>query len=72
MGKIYVLGLGPGSIEDLTIGVVERIRSGDKNYLRTEKHPTVKYFKDNNIPPYESYDYVYEQEEDFWEYMSVL
>ncbi len=64
MGKIYVLGLGPGSIEDLTIGVVERIRSGDKNYLRTEKHPTVKYFKDNNIP-YESYDYVYEQEEDF-------
>ncbi len=49
-GKIYVLGLGPGSIEDLTIGVVERIRSGDKNYLRTEKHPTVKYFKDNNIP----------------------
>ncbi|TCS88013.1 tetrapyrrole methylase family protein/MazG family protein [Keratinibaculum paraultunense] len=64
MGKIYILGLGPGSIEDLTIGAIKRIKSGDRNYLRTEEHPTVNFLKENNIP-YESYDYVYAQEEDF-------
>ncbi|MBU5439291.1 nucleoside triphosphate pyrophosphohydrolase [Tissierella sp. MSJ-40] len=64
MGKIYVVGLGPGSIDSLTLGAVERITSGDKNYLRTEKHPTVQYFKDKNIL-YKSYDYVYNEEEDF-------
>ncbi|NLY86548.1 MAG: nucleoside triphosphate pyrophosphohydrolase [Tissierellia bacterium] len=64
MGKIYIIGLGPGSIDALTLGAIKRINSGDKNFLRTEKHPTVKYFKDRNIP-YKSYDYLYESEEDF-------
>ncbi len=64
MGKIYILGLGPGDVNSLTLGVVDRIKSGDKNFLRTEKHPSVKYFKDNDIA-YESYDYVYEKEEEF-------
>ncbi|NLC04735.1 MAG: nucleoside triphosphate pyrophosphohydrolase [Tissierellia bacterium] len=64
MGKIYVIGLGPGSIDDLTLGAVNRINSGEKNFLRTENHPTVEYFKMNNIP-YVSYDYFYDQEEDF-------
>ncbi len=64
MGKIYILGLGPGDVDSLTIGVVNRVKSGDKNYLRTENHPTVEYFKNNNIS-YKSYDYVYEKEEQF-------
>lgn len=64
MGKIYVLGLGPGDIDSLTLGVVKKINAGHRNYLRTEYHPTVKYLKDNNIH-YESYDYVYEREGDF-------
>lgn len=66
MGKIYILGLGPGNIDSLTLGVIDRIKSGDKNFLRTGEHPTVKYFKDNNIP-YESYDYVYNKEDEFIE-----
>ncbi len=64
MGKIYILGLGPGNVDALTLGVINRIKSGDRNYLRTEKHPTIEYFKENNIH-YESYDYVYEEQEDF-------
>lgn len=64
MGKINILGLGPGDVESLTLGVVNKINSGIKNFLRTEKHPTIKYFKDNNIP-YESFDYVYEKENEF-------
>lgn len=64
MGKIYVLGMGPGSLDALTIGVINRLQSGDRNFLRTENHPTVKYLKDNNID-YTSYDYVYEKEDAF-------
>lgn len=64
MGKIYIIGLGPGSIDALTLGAVNRIRSGRKNFLRTEKHPTVKYFIDNKID-FKSYDYIYDSEEDF-------
>ncbi len=64
MGKIYIVGLGPGSIDSLTMGAINRINSGDRNFLRTEKHPTVKYFQDRDIP-YSSFDYIYESEEDF-------
>lgn len=64
MGKIYIIGLGPGNIDSLTLGAVERIHSGDKNFLRTKKHPTVEYFHEKEIP-YESYDWIYDSEEDF-------
>jgi tetrapyrrole methylase family protein/MazG family protein len=64
MGKIYIIGLGPGDESSLTLGAINRINSGSKHFLRTEKHPTVKYFKDNNIE-YKSYDYIYDTEEDF-------
>ena len=64
MGKINILGLGPGDVDSLTIGVINQINSGIKNYLRTEKHPAISYFQDNNVQ-YQSYDYVYEQEDDF-------
>ena len=64
MGKIFVVGLGPGNIEALTLGAVERINSSGKHYLRTEKHPTVDYFKDKNIA-YKSFDYIYDAEDDF-------
>lgn len=64
MGKIYVLGLGPGDVGSLTLKVVERLNSGDKNYLRTEKHPIIDYIKGKNIS-YETYDYVYEKKDKF-------
>ncbi|WMM25407.1 nucleoside triphosphate pyrophosphohydrolase [Tissierella sp. MB52-C2] len=64
MGKIYIIGLGPGSIDALTLGAVDRINAGDKNFLRTENHPTVKYFENKNIP-YKSYDFLYDKGEEF-------
>lgn len=63
MGKIYIVGLGPGSIKALTLGAIERIHSGDKNFIRTEEHPTLQYFIDKDIP-FKSYDYIYEREEE--------
>ncbi len=64
MGKIFVVGLGPGNIDTLTLAAVERINSNTRHYLRTEKHPTIDYFKDKGIS-YKSFDYVYDMEEDF-------
>lgn len=66
MGKIFIVGLGPGNEDALTLGAIKRINSGAKNFLRTERHPTVKYFKDNFIE-YKSYDYIYDTEEEFSE-----
>lgn len=64
MGKIYVVGLGPGSVDDLTLGAINRIEKGDKNFLRTENHPTIEYFKEKEIL-YKSFDYLYETKEEF-------
>ena len=64
MAKICIIGLGPGDIGSLTLSAVEKINNGNKVYLRTENHPTVEYLKQNNIE-YCSYDFVYEEEEEF-------
>lgn len=64
MGKIIVIGLGPGDPDLLTIGAVKALKKGYKIYLRTEKHPTVSFFHENNIE-FESYDFMYEKGEDF-------
>lgn len=71
MGKIYVVGLGPGDVNSLTLGAVERINSGLKNFVRTKEHPTISYFLDNNIP-FESFDYLYEKGDNFEELYSSI
>lgn len=71
MGKIYIIGLGPGNIDTLTMGAVNRMNSGAKNFLRTKEHPTVKYLDDNNIE-YESYDYLYKTMDSFDKVYSTI
>lgn len=57
---IKVVGLGPGSIESLTIGAVNALKDVNKVYLRTEKHPTVGYLRQLGIN-FETYDHLYEK-----------
>ncbi|KAB3531851.1 bifunctional methyltransferase/pyrophosphohydrolase YabN [Alkaliphilus serpentinus] len=64
VGKITIAGLGPGSKEHLTLGVVEAIKNHNNLYLRTEKHPTVDYLVKEGIN-YKSFDDVYNQHESF-------
>lgn len=64
MGKIYIIGMGPCEISQMTLGCVECIQSGRPNYLRTKHHPTVKYFEEKNIS-FVSYDSWYEEAKDF-------
>lgn len=72
MGKIYVIGLGPGDPDLLTLGAIKRIKSGDKNFLRTKDHPTVDYFHKEAIA-YESFDGIYNEGESFEDvYQSIV
>ncbi len=61
---IKVVGLGPGSVESLTIGTLEILKGDKKVYLRTEKHPTVDYLKSMGIK-FETYDNKYEEYNNF-------
>jgi len=66
MGTITIVGLGPGSFDDLTLRAVREIEGAENLYLRTEKHPTVKYIKDKGIA-YKSFDEVYDSLKTFEE-----
>ncbi|UZW14041.1 nucleoside triphosphate pyrophosphohydrolase [Clostridium pasteurianum] len=61
---INVVGLGPGSLEALTIGTVQLIKKNTNIFLRTEKHPTVKFLRDEGINFF-TYDNEYENSESF-------
>lgn len=66
MGTVTIVGLGPGSPDDLTLRAVREIEGAENLYLRTEKHPTVKYMKDKGIA-YKSFDEVYDKLKTFEE-----
>jgi len=64
MGTISIVGLGPGSVDDLTLGALREIENANVLYLRTEKHPTVQYLKEKGIG-YQSFDKFYDENETF-------
>jgi len=61
---INIVGLGPGSIESLTIGALNQLKSGEKVLLRTRKHPTVEYLDSENIN-YDTCDSIYDKGKSF-------
>lgn len=64
MGKITIVGLGPGGREHLTLAIYDAMKNHDNIYLRTEKHPVVDYLKDEGIN-FKTFDYAYDKYEDF-------
>lgn len=63
MGKISIVGLGPGDYSLISQGALEMLQSSSRIFLRTEKHPTVDKLKE--IIKYTSLDYFYDKEENF-------
>lgn len=61
---INVVGLGSTSSRDLTLEAVKIMKNGNKNFLRTDRHESLLFFKENNIS-YESFDYLYDKMESF-------
>ncbi|WP_010235220.1 nucleoside triphosphate pyrophosphohydrolase [Clostridium arbusti] len=68
---INIVGLGPGSLESLTMGAIQLIKQNNNIFLRTKKHPTVKFLKDEGIH-FTTYDGKYEQAESFDEVYSSI
>lgn len=58
---INIVGLGASDEKALSLGALEIINNGRKNFLRTEKHEAVSYFINHKIS-YKSFDYIYEDE----------
>ncbi|HBS59702.1 MAG TPA: hypothetical protein DEA44_10585, partial [Firmicutes bacterium] len=61
---IYVVGLGPGSYKDLSLGALEMLRAPFPVFLRTEIHPLVEHLRTEGVV-FQSFDDIYEQSADF-------
>ncbi len=64
MGKVTIVGLGPGGKEHLTLAIYEAMKNHNNIFLRTEKHPVVSYLKQEGIK-FKTFDYAYDEYDDF-------
>ncbi|KAB3531899.1 nucleoside triphosphate pyrophosphohydrolase [Alkaliphilus pronyensis] len=64
MGKITIVGLGPGAKEHLTLATLTELKKRKPVYLRTEKHPTVEFLKTEGIS-FHSFDHIYKNTDTF-------
>ncbi len=60
---ITIVGLGPGSVDDLSLRAWRTLEAAQTVYLRTERHPCVPHLP--QTPTYHSFDSVYETTEVF-------
>lgn len=56
---IKLVGLGPGSYDDLTLGALNEMEKAQRLYLRTRNHPSVSYLDEKGIK-YETFDEIYD------------
>lgn len=64
MPKIYLIGLGPGDREGLTLGALEALKTIRPLYLRTEEHPAVAALREEGIN-FNTFDNLYRQKENY-------
>lgn len=69
--KIKILGLGPGDISQMTIGVYKEIQEAACLYLRTKEHPVVAQLEAEGVT-YQSFDHIYENSEQFEDVYEVI
>lgn len=68
---IHIIGLGPGSIESITMGTMNILKKCKKNFFRTSMHPSIEYIKSQGIY-FESFDNIYDKSNSFEEvYQSI-
>ena len=71
MGKITIIGLGPGDFGLITLDTWDKIISTDKLILRTAVHPTVAELDKRNVA-YTAYDEFYEKCASFEEVYNTI
>ena len=63
-GKITVVGLGAGDMNQLTLGVYKRLTQAEVLYVRTKDHPLIEDLK-KEIAEIHFFDEVYEMAMDY-------
>lgn len=64
--KIEIIGLGSGDLEQMPLGIYERLMKATSLYLRTAEHPAAKQLYEASVS-FTSFDDVYEQYASFEE-----
>ncbi len=62
--RLTIVGLGPGSEDDLTLAAVKALESGDKIILRTDRHGASSFLRQRGID-FSSLDHLYENSDSF-------
>lgn len=62
---ITVVGLGTGDPDQLTLGVLKKLKSSVHRYVRTKDHPVVTWLEAEEGISFQSFDEVYEAKDDF-------
>ncbi|WP_138496106.1 nucleoside triphosphate pyrophosphohydrolase [Paenibacillus pinistramenti] len=63
-GTITVVGLGSGDPDRLTLGNLKLLQGAEKLYVRTKDHPVLDWLAESGVA-FESFDSVYEANDDF-------
>ena len=66
MKRIYLVGLGPGDPESLTLRSLKTLQTVSKVYIRTARHPGISILDQHNIA-YKSLDFFYRKADTFEE-----
>ena len=65
IGKIEVIGLGAGDLDQLSLGIYKKLKHAKTTILvRTKDHPVVKALEQEGVT-FESFDHFYERENQF-------
>ncbi|WP_170005981.1 bifunctional methyltransferase/pyrophosphohydrolase YabN [Bacillus fonticola] len=64
MGKITIIGLGAGNLNQLPLGIYRFVTQQSEIFVRTVDHPVVTELQQEGVT-FEGYDWIYEEEETF-------
>ncbi|SHF08349.1 tetrapyrrole methylase family protein / MazG family protein [Seinonella peptonophila] len=64
--KLWIVGLGSGDPDALSVGCYRLLQSGLPTWVRTEQHPVVLWLKEQGIE-LKSFDFIYERHSSFSE-----
>lgn len=64
MSKIEIVGLGAGDLNQIPYGIYKKIINANRIFLRTKEHPVVVELEQQGFT-YESFDYIYEKNDQF-------
>jgi tetrapyrrole methylase family protein/MazG family protein len=66
-GRVLVVGLGPGSVDDVTAGTLAAVAASGHRFLRTARHPSASV-----VPDARSFDHVYDEAGSFEEVYAAI